>query len=91
MPRGITLRPLHVADLLLRHRQVALPPDIVRVRLSQTLGNRERGLIAHPRRGYIALRPLHVADLRLRYREVTLHRASPGSACARRSLIASEN
>ena len=63
---------LHVADLVVRDREVALPAGVARVRFRQTLGDRERGLVAGQRRRQVALRLLHVADLVVRHREVAL-------------------
>ena len=59
----IALRHLHVADPVVRHRQVALPVRIAGIGLCQAVGDGEIRLIGGQRSGQIALRHLHVADV----------------------------
>jgi hypothetical protein len=70
--RQVALRNLHVADLVMRGRQVALPPGIARVGFGQTLSNCVRRLVARQRRRQIALRLPHVTDPVVRDRQVVL-------------------
>ena len=70
--RQVALRYLHVADPIVRDREVALPPGIASIGFGQPLTDRERGLVAGQRRRQVALRHLHVADLIVRDREVAL-------------------
>jgi len=65
-------RPKRTYELSVRDREVALPDGIARVGFRQTLGNRQRGLIAGERRHQVALRHLHIADLVVRDREIAL-------------------
>ena len=71
-PRQVALVPQHVADLVVRHRQVALPAGIAGVGLGQTLGDGERRAVALQRPRQVALGPQHVADLLVRHRQVAL-------------------
>ena len=59
----IALGHLHVADLVVRYRQVALPSGVAGVGLRQALPDGETRLIGGQRGGQSALRHLHVADL----------------------------
>ena len=44
--REVALRAQHVADLVVRHRQVALPAGVAGIGLRQALGDGERGAVA---------------------------------------------
>ena len=70
--RQVALRLLHVADLVVRDREVALPAGVSGVRFGQTVKDGVRCLVARQRRRQVALRLLHVADLDTRDREVAL-------------------
>ena len=70
--RQVALRLLHVADPVVRDREVALPAGVAGVRFGQALGYRVQGPVARQRRRQVALRLLHVADLVVRGREVAL-------------------
>src|SRR5262249_44349562 len=62
----------HVADLVKRHEEVALPPRISGVGLGEALGYGERGAEAHQRRRQVALFDQHGADPIVRHEEVAL-------------------
>ena len=68
----IALRHLHVADLVVADREIALPARIAGVGLRQALANGEAVGIGFQRGFEIALRHLHVADLVVADREIAL-------------------
>ena len=63
---------LHLADLVVADRQVALPPGVARIGGGQLLGDRDAGLVARERGLQIALGLLHFADLFMADRQVAL-------------------
>ena len=68
----IALRHLHIADLLVAHREVALPTGIARVRRRQTLADGMARPEARQRRVQSSLRHLHAAYPFVAHREVAL-------------------
>ena len=63
---------LHVADLDVRHQQIALPTGIAGIGFRQPVGNGEIVAIGRERARKVALRQLHVADLFVRNRQIAL-------------------
>ena len=61
--RKVALRHLHVADLVVRHRQIALPAGVAGIGLRQPLPDGEAVAIGFQRSRKVALRHLHIADL----------------------------
>ena len=51
----IALGNLHVADVFVRHRQIALPARVARIGLGQPFSDGKRGAVARQRGGQIAL------------------------------------
>ena len=70
--RQVALGHQHVADLLVRHRQIALPAGVAGIGLSQALGDGEAVAIGFQRAGQVALGHLHVAHLVVRHRQIAL-------------------
>jgi hypothetical protein len=64
--RKAALRKLHVADIVVRKLQVALPVVIAGIGIRQVVKNGEARLIGSQGGGQITLRHLHVADLAVR-------------------------
>src|SRR5215510_15032367 len=62
----------HVADLVVRQGQVALPAGVAGVGPGEALEDRERGLVGIKRGGEVALGAEHVADLVVRQGQVAL-------------------
>ena len=69
---AVALYNLHVADLHIASREVALPLGIARIAGGLLVANSERGLKALEGGGAVALGNLHVADLLIADREVAL-------------------
>ena len=87
--REIALSPKHVADVVVRDGEVALPGGISGIGCGEALYDRLRGLIAVERGRKIALSPKHTADRCYgRRRDRVCQPVFPGSVAARRSLIA---
>ena len=68
----VALRHLHVADLAVRHRQIALPAGVAGIGLSPAGRDGEAVAVGLERAGKVALRHLHVADLVVRHRQIAL-------------------
>ena len=84
----LALRHQHVADLVVRDRQIALPAGIAGVGLGQALGDGEAVAEGFQRLGEIALRHQHVADLVIGDREIALPAGIARVGRARRSMMA---
>ena len=68
----VALVNLHVPDLVVAGREVALPLGVVWIAGGLLVANSERGLKALEGGGAVALGNLHVADLLIADREVAL-------------------
>ena len=70
--RKVALRDLHVADLVVRHREIALPAGVAGIGLRQPVKEDEAAAVGFQRARKVALRDLHVADPVVRHRQVAL-------------------
>ena len=68
----VALRHLHVANFVVRHRQIALPAGVAGIGLRQPLGDGEAVAVGLERAGKVALRHLHVANSLVRHRQIAL-------------------
>ena len=68
----VALRHLHIADLLVRHRQIALPAGVAGIGLRQPLSDGEAVAIGFQPAGKVALGHLHIAHPVVRDREIAL-------------------
>jgi hypothetical protein len=59
----MALRDLHVADVVVRYREVALPAGVARIGLRPLINDCEPAAIGYQRSGKVALRNLHAANL----------------------------
>ena len=76
----VALRHLHVADLVVRHRQIALPAGVAGIGLRQPLSDGEAVAVGLERAGKVALRHLHIANLLVRHRQLALEVRASGIA-----------
>ena len=70
--RKVALRHLHVADLVVQHRQIALPVGVAGIGLRQPLHDGEAVAVGLQRTRKVTLRHLHVADLVVQHRQIVL-------------------
>ena len=74
----VALRDLHVADLVVRHREIAPPAGVAGIGLRQAVEDREAVGKGLERAGEVALRDLHVANPVVRHREIAIVATSGG-------------
>ena len=68
----VALRDLHVADSVVRHREIALPAGVAGIGVRQARADREAVAIRFERLAGVTLFGLHVADFIVRHREIAL-------------------
>ena len=75
----VALGLLHVADLLVRHRQVALPSGVAGIGCRQPFIDGEAVAVGLERAREVALRHLHIANIIVRNRASRCHTVLSGS------------